>query len=481
MRRARHSRASGAPRPPPPAEPVASGPAAALMAAIEPPPPPPAAVVATPAPVDSVPGAVSLQQLTQPMLFNHVQTPGSARVTHRMRAYGDGIAVLFVRVRDDDDRLVTRAERSEREQRIAANQFDSDAPLSADEVRAAVDGVLEQVRVELDTNVEAAPDDWDEDSSATTHRCSATCERHWLCFDIWQRGHVNTEALVRGVVDHVRRALNAFVLETYLLCARPRLCSPFWVRSVQRLTLHAVDLGSEAFTDVDLPLALASHAVVPFARDVAARIPDIVPALQAMIYRMPGVAAGGAPLDELQPLRALDPLELGRWRAEPWRDTNEAPRLLVATMLAERGALAGNAPADEPMMYDSVKLTAVDATASRAAVPPAPVRDGVRVARPHSHCNIQLARRPQRRAARGGRRAGALGRRAPCTALDSILLQKMGLTHAIRSELLADQVDIDAPVPSLEPMLFGSCAATGTARRQRRRRRCRRLTTVAQA
>jgi hypothetical protein len=62
-------------------EPVANGPVAALMAAIEPPSPEPAAD--TTAGRRRCVGAVSLQQLTQPMLFNHVQTPGSARVTHR--------------------------------------------------------------------------------------------------------------------------------------------------------------------------------------------------------------------------------------------------------------------------------------------------------------------------------------------------------------------------------------------------------------
>jgi hypothetical protein len=362
--------------------------------------------------------------------------------------------VLFVRVRDDDGRLVTRVERSEREQRIAANVFDSDAPLSADEVRAAVDGVLEQVRVELESNVEAASDDWDEDSSATTHRCSATCERHWLCFDIWQRGHVNTEALVRGVVDHVRRALNAFVLETYLLCARPRVCSPFWVRSVQRLTLHAVDLGSEAFTDVDLPLALATHAVVPFARDVAARIPDIVPALQATIYRMPGVAAGGAPLDELQPLHALDPLELGRWRAEPWRDANEAPRLLVATMLAERGVLVGKRATDEPMMYDSVKLTAADASASvqqfhrRPFVMACVSRDRIRIVT----YNWRVDRNAALREASARWRAGSA-----CAALRSTRFCCRNGPDARDSQRAARRSGRHrCAVPTLEPMLFGS-------------------------
>jgi hypothetical protein len=398
-------------------------------------------------------GVVLLQQHTQPLLFNHVAVPGAARLPpNRVRSYGDGVALVYLRVRDDDGALVTRVECNEREQRMWANQFDAvgDAPMFAPaRLRGAVDGALRGLRVECEFGAPMATDDVEDDAGGVTHRYSASCKHHWLVLDIWQRGHVNIEAIARGVSEQVRNAIVAYVFETHLVAPQPSLCTPFWVRAAQQLAARAVETANDAFSDFDAPLALPTHAIVPFARDVATRLCDVLPHLQASIYRLPPPSLDGVADD-----RALAPLgvaEMAQWRAESWCDAADLPRLLITTTTA---APSGSASPDETL-YESIKLDTNAPFHRRQFAVVCVARERLRVVT----YNLKPERNAALREAFNSLARWVGMRRA---ALDSILLQKLGLAHALRSDLLGDAIDPDAHVPSVEPLLIFS-APTASA------------------
>jgi hypothetical protein len=70
---------------------------------------------------------------------------------------------------------------------IAGRHLPTPAARSLDSTRAIVDA-LSTVVVELQSHPTAMAVD---DDAAAPHRCRDSCVRHWIQFDVWQRGSID--------------------------------------------------------------------------------------------------------------------------------------------------------------------------------------------------------------------------------------------------------------------------------------------------